>query len=340
MIRIISRQAAARRAAGRPRRRHRGGPRDRRARPPRPRAIRVHKVLDPLAGPVTGDPGRLQQVVWNLLTNAVKFTPKGGRVQVLLERVNSHVEISVIDTGEGIEPEFLPHVFDRFRQADALDHAAARRAGARAGDRQATGRAARRAASGPRAPARARGRRSPSCCRSPSSTRAAGAADGPARAEPPPTRSTSARTWPSPASGCWSSTTSPTPASWSAASWPSARPEVAVAASAAEALDLLERPRPTCWSATSACPSRTATTSSAGSGAPIRRPGDLPAVALTAFARAEDRNRAMLAGFQTHVAKPVEPAELTAVVASLAGRTGKSDQHHGGHPCNVHRSAS
>src|SRR5262249_44778209 len=55
---------------------------------------------------------------WNLLANAVKFTPKGGQVQVLLERVNSHVEISVIDTGIGIKPEFLPHVFDRFSQAD------------------------------------------------------------------------------------------------------------------------------------------------------------------------------------------------------------------------------
>src|SRR4029453_10527592 len=81
--------------------------------------IRIHKVLDSLAGPVTGDFARLQQVVWNLLSNAVKFTPKGGQGQVLLERVNSHVEISVIDTGMGIRPEFLPHVFDRFCQADA-----------------------------------------------------------------------------------------------------------------------------------------------------------------------------------------------------------------------------
>ena len=66
-----------------------------------------------------GDAARLQQIVWNLLSNAVKFTPQGGKVQVLLERVNSHVEVSVIDTGMGIKPEFLPHVFDRFRQADA-----------------------------------------------------------------------------------------------------------------------------------------------------------------------------------------------------------------------------
>jgi signal transduction histidine kinase/DNA-binding response OmpR family regulator len=81
--------------------------------------IRIQRVLDPLAGPITGDPGRLQQVMWNLLTNAIKFTPKGGRVQVTLERVNSHLEVSVSDTGVGIDPEFLPHVFDRFRQADA-----------------------------------------------------------------------------------------------------------------------------------------------------------------------------------------------------------------------------
>jgi CheY-like chemotaxis protein len=62
---------------------------------------------------------RLQQVIWNLLTNAVKFTPKRGRVQVRLERVNSHVEIVVSDTGSGIRPDFLPHVFERFRQAEA-----------------------------------------------------------------------------------------------------------------------------------------------------------------------------------------------------------------------------
>ncbi|MBA2541711.1 MAG: GAF domain-containing sensor histidine kinase, partial [Deltaproteobacteria bacterium] len=83
------------------------------------RSIRLFATLDPLVGLVFGDPHRLQQVVWNLLSNAIKFTPKNGRVDVLLRRVNSHVEITVSDSGIGIKVEFLPHVFERFRQADA-----------------------------------------------------------------------------------------------------------------------------------------------------------------------------------------------------------------------------
>lgn len=83
------------------------------------KSIRVHSVLDPLSKPVSGDPQRLQQVFWNLFSNAIKFTPKGGRIEVLLKEVNSHLEVSVADTGKGISGEFLPYVFDRFRQADA-----------------------------------------------------------------------------------------------------------------------------------------------------------------------------------------------------------------------------
>ncbi len=83
------------------------------------KGIRLQALIDPEARMISGDPNRLQQVFWNLLTNALKFTPKGGRVQVVLERVNSHLEVSVNDSGEGIAPEFIPYVFDRFRQQDA-----------------------------------------------------------------------------------------------------------------------------------------------------------------------------------------------------------------------------
>lgn len=83
------------------------------------KGVRLETVLDPRATPVSGDPERLQQVFWNLISNAVKFTGRGGKVQIRLARVNSHLEVAVADTGIGISPEFLPHVFDRFRQADA-----------------------------------------------------------------------------------------------------------------------------------------------------------------------------------------------------------------------------
>jgi signal transduction histidine kinase/DNA-binding response OmpR family regulator len=83
------------------------------------KGVRLETVLNPQAAPISGDPERLQQVMWNLLSNAVKFTKRGGRVQVRLERVESHVEVAVSDTGVGISKEFLPHVFERFRQSDA-----------------------------------------------------------------------------------------------------------------------------------------------------------------------------------------------------------------------------
>jgi len=81
--------------------------------------IRLQLQLDSPSGQVSGDPDRLQQVAWNLLSNAIKFTPPGGSVLVRLARVESHVEVTVSDTGRGIAPEFLPHVFERFRQADS-----------------------------------------------------------------------------------------------------------------------------------------------------------------------------------------------------------------------------
>jgi CheY-like chemotaxis protein/anti-sigma regulatory factor (Ser/Thr protein kinase) len=82
------------------------------------KGVSLRADLPPEIGQITGDPVRLQQVVWNLLSNAIKFTPQGGRVEARLERVDPHIRITVNDTGKGISPDFLPYVFDRFRQSD------------------------------------------------------------------------------------------------------------------------------------------------------------------------------------------------------------------------------
>ncbi len=82
------------------------------------KGVRLDQAIDPSAEPVNADPGRLQQVIWNLLNNAIKFTPKGGRIAVRVERIGSQMQVSVTDTGDGINPEFLPHLFERFSQAD------------------------------------------------------------------------------------------------------------------------------------------------------------------------------------------------------------------------------
>ena len=82
------------------------------------KSIRIETILDPSSGPIAGDPDRMQQIFWNLLSNAVKFTPKDGRIQVRLQRVDSHVEVVVSDTGKGVDPKLLPYIFERFRQGD------------------------------------------------------------------------------------------------------------------------------------------------------------------------------------------------------------------------------
>lgn len=83
------------------------------------KGIALERDLDAAVGLVTGDAARLQQVIWNLLANAIKFTPEGGRVEISLDRTRHHARVRVADSGVGISPEFLPHVFERFRQDDA-----------------------------------------------------------------------------------------------------------------------------------------------------------------------------------------------------------------------------
>jgi len=281
--------------------------------------IRLTSVLDPLASPVSGDPARLQQILWNLLTNALKFTPKGGRVHVVLERVNSHLEISVNDTGSGIAPDFLPYVFDRFRQADASTKREQRGLGLglaivknlvelHGGNVRA------------KSPGLNKG-----------STFAIVLPMVMVNVEADPKRQ-----------------------------HPRAVMEelveerldlhgvrVLAVDDEADARHLIKRILSSCGAQVETADSGAASLRFLRKRKPhvlimdvgmpnedgyeaIRKVrqltseegGKVPAIALTAFARSEDRRRAILNGFQMHIAKPVEPSELIAMVASLAGRTG------------------
>ena len=285
--------------------------------------IRIHKVLDSLTAPVTGDPARLQQVVWNLLANAVKFTPRGGQVQVLLERVNSHVEISVIDTGIGIKPEFLPHVFDRFSQADTsttrryaglgLGLAIVKRlvemhGGSIRAKSPGEGQGATFTVALPITvvhpdrpePPKVRPRGNSGAARDAYQDRALAGLKVLVVDDEPDARQVLRRAL----SDCHA--------------------EVIAAASAAEALESITKSRPDVLVCDIGMPDEDGYDLIQQVRAnPATR--DIPAAALTAFARPEDRKRSLLAGFQAHIAKPVDPAELTAVVASLAFRTGRGD---------------
>jgi len=268
-------------------------------------------TLDPLAGiELRGDANRLQQVLANLLSNAIKFTPAGGRIEVRLERAGSQVEISVSDTGEGIEAQFLPFVFDRFRQADP---STTRRHGglglglsivkqlvelhggsvrARSGG---PGQGTSFVVALPASPARHGGRRADA---GQEAAPAAGAAIAGVRVlvvdDDGDARSVVKRVL----ENCSAS--------------------AATAGSADEALELLRHERFDVLVSDIGMPDED------GYGL-IRRVralrsdlGALPAIALTAYSRPDDRERALRAGFQQHLPKPVEPAELVAMVARVA----------------------
>jgi PAS domain S-box-containing protein len=282
--------------------------------------IRVRALLDSEAGPITGDPNRLQQVFWNLLSNAVKFTPKGGRVQVELKRVDSHLEVSVTDNGEGIEPAFLPHVFDRFRQADATTS----RAHGGLGLGLAIVRQLVELHGGT------------------ISVRSAGRNSGSSFVVALPMMVVHASREPKIERRHTTATASPTmvhqPTRMAGIKVvivddePDARSllrrlledcdaEVHTAETAEEAINLVQAQRPHVLISDIGMPGedgygliRRVRALSAETG------GHTPAVALTAYARAEDRVTAIVAGFQHHLSKPVEPNELIAIVASLAGR--------------------
>jgi PAS domain S-box-containing protein len=279
--------------------------------------IRLRKVLDPRAGPVSGDPTRLQQIVWNLLSNAIKFTPKEGKVDVLLERVNSHVEITVTDSGMGINPEFLPIVFERFRQADAsttrvhgglglglsiVKNLVELHGGIVEVQSAGEGKGATFTVKLPLAPVR----------------------DAANREHPTTPNIDVAKSGELGLAGVKVLVVDDEPDARNLIQQVLQRchAEVTTAESSDQAISLLRRHRPDVIVSDIGMPNkdgyqfiREVRALSATEG------GKTPAIALTAYARSEDRTRAMLAGFQVHISKPIEPTELIATVGNVAGRT-------------------
>ncbi len=284
--------------------------------------ILIQVVMDFGAGVVLGDPVRLQQVVWNLLANAIKFTPKHGRVQVQLERVNSHLEVTVSDTGPGIAEEFLPFVFDRFRQADStlsrhhgglglglaiVRHLVELHGGTvKAGNRGEEPGAVFsvmlpvmvvRKPMGP--PAEERARVHPGM-------------SGHVPFDCPPTLE-----------GLHVLAVDDEPDARDLLTMvlQQCGATVTTCASAAEALAMVERDPPDVLVSDIGMPGEDGYSLIRKVRAlDAERGGRIPAVALTAYARAEDRMQALTAGYSMHVPKPVEPAELAVVIASLARR--------------------
>jgi PAS domain S-box-containing protein len=284
--------------------------------------IRLHVVLDTDVGSVLGDAERLQQVVWNLLANAVKFTPKGGRVHVTLERVNSHLEIAVSDSGQGIRPETLPFIFDRFQQGDTgaarahgglglglaiVRHIVEAHGGTVHAESPGEGKGAVFTVKLPLGVARTAGepqRRHP--------TADAGdltVGDG----------------YPS-LKGLRVLVVDDEPHSNEVVSTllASCGAEVRVAASAAQARDEIGRWRADVLVSDVGMPGEDGYEFIAKLRAQAAPVSAIPAVALTAYAAREDRIHLLSAGFQAHVPKPVDPLELVTVVANLARTPGRA----------------
>lgn len=288
------------------------------------KSIRLQSVLDSQAGLLLGDANRLQQVVWNLLSNALKFTPKDGRVEIRLERVNSHAEITVSDTGPGISSDFLPFVFDRFRQHDS----STTRSYGGLGLGLAIVRQLVELHGGTVTVV------SPGIGQGTTFTVTLPAMIIPLPPSDPDPLNSIVETKPRVEA-------SPTLEGL----------QILVVDDEADALELLSTILQNNGAEVIAVASvkqaltiiETATDRSpdvlvSDIGMPdedgyslirklrqleAQRGGKLPAIALTAYAGSDDRRQALLAGFQMHLTKPVDAAELVAVVASLTGRTSR-----------------
>jgi PAS domain S-box-containing protein len=279
------------------------------------RGVRLEATLDPGAGPVSGDANRLQQVVWNLISNAIKFTPRGGHVQVTFERVDSSIEICVADSGIGIQPDFLPHIFERFRQADPtttrthgglglglsiVRHIVELHGGTVVANSDGEGqgatfrvrlpvRVSRWNSNRPHEHPRSSQRPAVPFVNADLSNLVVLVVD-----DDPDSRDLLHRLL----SDCGATVTAAASAAEALAATDNQRPDLLISDIGMPEIDGYQLLR------------------SLRANSEVR----FPAIALTAFARSEDRTRALLAGFVALVSKPVEPAELIATVAAVSGR--------------------
>jgi signal transduction histidine kinase/ActR/RegA family two-component response regulator len=284
--------------------------------------IILQRVLDTGASIVSGDPARLQQIAWNLLSNAIKFTPRGGRVQIRLERIDSHVEMTVSDSGAGIAPDVLPHVFERFRQADSTStrthgglglglaivrHLAELHGGSVEAHSQGLGKGADFVVKLPLVALRSLNLREGDINRRvhPTSRGRDAPADAPRLDDlhvlvvddQEDTRF------------------------FLATVLEKCGARVSLAASASEGFALLQELRPDVLLSDIGMPGEDGfSLIKRVRDLSVEQGGQTPAAALTAFARVEDRVKVLRSGFQIHLPKPVEPMELVSVVANLAGR--------------------
>jgi signal transduction histidine kinase/CheY-like chemotaxis protein len=284
------------------------------------KSIAVRRTIDPNAGPVFGDPNRLQQVIWNLLTNAVKFTPKDGKIDVIVQRVSSHVEITVHDSGMGISPAFLPVIFERFRQADS---STTRRHGGLGLGLSIVKQLVELHGGSVGAESAGEGEGTTfTVCLPLRALRDTGTSS---REHPTTGKAPSAGIPEVSLAGIVVLVVDDEPDARElvASLLGDAGAEVLTAASADEGLTLVKARRPDVIVSDIGMPNRDGyqfigdVRCLAGS-----EGGWTPAIALTAFARSEDRTRAMLAGYQVHVSKPIEPRELVATIKSLGASMG------------------
>jgi len=260
---------------------------------------------------VNADAARLQQVTWNLLTNALKFTPRGGRVNIALREIEGQVEMTVSDTGQGIKPEFLPFVFDRFRQADA---STTRRHGGLGLGLSIVKSLVELHGGSVEVDSPGEGRGATFTVRLPIPT-----LPQEVLASPPEPQSHST---PELAGLRILVVDDEDDARTLARRVLEERgAQVITVSSAAEAMASVgDNNPPNVLVSDIGMPEQDGYDLIKQMRALPGDAGRVPAVALTALARAEDRKRALSAGYQKHVSKPVDPAELVSVIASLAGR--------------------